>query len=898
MPRRRLKAVVSLLLVALVAAGNWLTWTLLNPPHEAPDWTGTIEGAAYSPFPLDGSPTARHASLEELRQDIRFLARHMRSLRTYSVLDGLDAVPAIAADTRLTVTLGAWLDRRLQRNREEIERLVQLAAEHRNVVRVLVGNEAVLRNDLAPAQVIAYVREVKSRVRVPVSIAETWGIWLEHPELAREVDFLAVHILPYWEDGATTENAVAHAIEKLRLVQQAYPGKRIVITEIGWPSAGRTRYDSAPSLTAQAKFLRAFLNFADRENLEYYVMEAIDQPWKTSIEGSVGPYWGMFDAARRAKFPMTGPVHDLPGWPDLALVSILLALGPMTWFATRFLAMRLGPRLAFLIVLQAVASFAVYIYVVSDEQYLTPSSSIFWAVLVASLVVLAVVFVIESFDTADVFGTSLERTFPPAAPPSGRRWPKVAIHLPIHNEPPAMVIETLASLARLDYPDFEVIVVDNNTRDENLWRPVDDACRRLSAAHPGRFRFFHVDPLSGFKAGALNYALARTASDAEVVGVLDADYVVDPGWLKAAVPYFDDDTVGLVQAPQDHRDIETNRFKRMIGWEYAGFFQLGMVQRNERNAIIQHGTMVLMRRRALDQVGGWAEWCIVEDAEMGFRLLARGWRAVYIRDSLGKGLMPDGFRGYKLQRFRWAYGAVQILRRHWRELVRGRCLTAGQRYHFACGWASWIADGANVVFAWTSLLWTALALLVPEYFVFPETAFVIPVIVAFVAKIIQILALYRARVPCGRRERLGAIVAGLALTYTVGKAVLIGLVSSKRPFVRTPKGEGRPALLQGVLMAREEGVLMLLLWVAAAATWYFHGAHDPESRYWSAVLVLASLPYLAALATSIVASFSGGARAGVASSRRLRLRGQVRRSEPVLAPADRPRLRLGHDGGV
>jgi hypothetical protein len=269
---------------------------------------------------------------------------------------------------------------------------------------------------------------------------------------------------------------------------------------------------------------------------------------------------------------------------------------------------------------------------------------------------------------------------------------------------------------------------------------------------------------------------------------------------------------------------------------------------------------------------------------MGLKLLAAGWRSVFIHQSLGRGLMPDGFRGYKIQRFRWAYGAVQILRRYWRDLAFGGRLTRGQRYHFAFGWAPWIADGANVVFAWLALAWTALALFIPEYFVFPETPFVVPVIGVFLFKLGQVLTLYRARVGCRFVERLGAGVAGLALTYTVGKAVLTGAITTKRPFVRTPKGEGRPALLQGVLMAREEGVLMALLWLAAGATWYWNGAFDPESRYWSLVLVVTSIPYLAALATSVLASFTEGRTTGEADRRRAPIELQARQVDVQFAP--------------
>src|SRR5262249_10365769 len=283
--------------------------------------------------------------------------------------------------------------------------------------------------------------------------------------------------------------------------------RSIVITEIGHHRDGLTRIASEPSVINQARFLRGFFNYAARENLPYYIMEAIDQPWKTTIEGSVGPYWGMMDAYRELKFPFAGPVWEIPHWPKLMLASILIALAPMFWIARRRRDLTAGPLLLFLSVIQLLVSGAAYIFHVSALQYLDAWSLPPWAMLVAALTVLAALAAIEMFDLADVLGTRLKRAYTPALPAPGRAWAKVSIHLPIHNEPPAMVIETLNSLAALDYPDYEVLVVDNNTKDRAAWEPVAAHCQRLEAAAPGRFRFFHVDPLAGFKAGALNFAL-------------------------------------------------------------------------------------------------------------------------------------------------------------------------------------------------------------------------------------------------------------------------------------------------------------------------------------------------------------------------------------------------------
>ena len=224
---------------------------------------------------------------------------------------------------------------------------------------------------------------------------------------------------------------------------------------------------------------------------------------------------------------------------------------------------------------------------------------------------------------------------PPAM--DSQSLPMVSVHLPIHNEPPEMVVQTLDALARPDYPRFEVIVLDNNTQDPGVWQPVEAHCTTLGP----RFRFFHLDPLAGFKAGALNQALRRAAGEAQIIAVIDSDYVVSPQWLEDLVPALLDPHIAIIQAPQDYRDAAWSAFKAMCYADYRGFFFIGMVTRNERNAIIQHGTMTLIRRSVLEEVGGWAEWCITEDAELGRRVFEEGYEASYTSTSYGQGLMPD-----------------------------------------------------------------------------------------------------------------------------------------------------------------------------------------------------------------------------------------------------------------
>ncbi|MDB5718653.1 MAG: hypothetical protein JWM38_2080 [Sphingomonas bacterium] len=258
------------------------------------------------------------------------------------------------------------------------------------------------------------------------------------------------------------------------------------------------------------------------------------------------------------------------------------------------------------------------------------------------------------------------RATTPLAPYQAARLPKVSIQLPCYAEPPHVVIAAIDRLARLDYPNFEVMVCDNNTKDEALWRPLEAHCRRLNAKLGfDRFRFFHVSPLPGVKAGALNFCLTQMAPDAELIAVIDADYYSRPDFLSRLVGFFDDAAVGYIQTPHDYRDHEST-YLRNCYWEYMPSNKIDMAGVQEYGAAFTIGTMCILRTKALREAGGWAEWCLTEDSEVSIRLRALGYEGVYLRETFGRGLIPATFGDYKKQRFRWTAGPVQQLRRYWR----------------------------------------------------------------------------------------------------------------------------------------------------------------------------------------------------------------------------------------
>lgn len=837
-----------LLIIGAIVVINFAFWSWTNPTAEERPWGGLIYGLSYTPWRDNlRAEIGRHADAAEIDANLALLAEHARGVRSYGTNGGQDLVPKLAARHGLRVTLGIWIGNDPAANELEIANGIDLARSNPNVKRILVGNESLLRGDVSVAQLIEYIQRVQRQVTVPVSTAEPWHIWEDHPELVPMVDFITTHILPYWE-GVPIDHALQFVADRYGEMRKAYPDKHILIGEVGWPSEGQWFKGAEPSRINQARFIRQFLNFATEQQLDYFVIEAFDSGWKRKLEGTVGAHWGLWDHDMNPKFPMSGTIVERRNGLIGFGIASLMALLPMILFIRRHGNLRFAGQLFYAALIQTVCSVLVWAVQAALIGNIISLTSFAWLALILAQLVLLAVLLVDGYELTEVvWANQWRRNFLPhyaALPPDA---PKVSIHVPCYNEPPHMVIETLNALALLDYPNFEVLVIDNNTKDEAVWRPLEEHCALLGA----RFRFFHLPQWPGYKAGALNFALQQTAEDATIVGVIDSDYVVAENWLRATIPYFAAEKVAFVQAPQDYRDWPGDSFKTMCNWEYAGFFHIGMVQRNERNAIIQHGTMTLMRKAALQQVGGWSEWCICEDAELGLRLFEAGYESVYLNHSLGKGLIPDSFAGYKSQRFRWAYGAVQIIKRHLASLLPGgKELTTGQRYHFVSGWLPWFADAANLVFAvaaifWSGLLWFKLV-------EFPPAVFLVPTLGAFAFKVIAGFWLYSRRLQCSWGDRIGAAIAGMGLTHAVGRAVWQGLFTSGKPFFRTPKCADKPALLQGILMAREEVALLSGLLFCAFGIVQIYGAANRDALLWAAMLLVQSLPYWAALITSLM----------------------------------------------
>lgn len=854
------RVLVALALTALVGGGQYLIWKEMNHGINFAGAEGRIGGYAYSPFQKNQSPLRKqYPSEAQVGADLDLLAQSSNRIRMYGARD-VPFLPALAQVRGLSVTVGAWIDGNYEENDKELEALFDLVRQHRNIKQVIVGNEAVLQNYLPVPKLMEYLDRVRSelrRSRIPVSTAEPWHVWLKNPELADHVDFITVHLLPYHE-GVPIESAVEYALMRYDELVKTFPRKKIVIGEIGWPSNGpeTSSINTSPMTHAkaspenQARFIREFLANPRSASLDYFIMEAIDQPWKIETEGWAGAYWGIFNADRVAKFPLDGLVSPDIHWHQKASWSAAIALVPIFLLAFFLHDWNVFGRLWLMAVVQGCATTLVIAMTVPADYYLTRRDLFGLGLLIGATMITIAVLLSHGFEFGEVmFKRRWNRRFLPMPPLPHEQEPFVSIHLACCNEPPEMVIATIDSLAKMDYQNFEVLVLDNNTTDPALWKPLEARCAELGE----RFRFFHLENWKGFKAGALNFGLKQTDPRAEVVGVVDADYVVSRDWLSCLIPHFGEKNVAVVQAPQAHRDWETQPFRRMCNWEFDGFFRIGMHHRNERNALIQHGTMTLVRRAALEEVGGWSEWCICEDTELGLRLIERKYDTRYVDHILGRGLTPSDFAAIKSQRFRWAFGAMQILKAHLPQMIGKSNLNFSQRYHFLTGWFAWLGDALQLVFALASLAWTVGMLLFPQAFGLPVAALALPVLGFMIAKAALGPVLYRKTMNAPWIDILGASILSVGLAHAIAHGVFAGLIKRHGTFVRTPKGWKAKGAFAFFGPIREELLMLFALLVGMWTLAELRGTGDIEAMLWIGILALQCIPYVASILCQIAA---------------------------------------------
>ncbi len=361
---------------------SWLTvvillnvifsWATNLPQYVGEDVpSGKLKSLSYAPFREGHDPMLEIFPNEsQMDEDLELLGNVTHNIRTYASAEGsMPLIPDLAKKHGLTVLQGAWLgsvkaddsvkSAKLKvKNDIEIAELIRSANEHPDVVkRVLVGNEVLLRGDLEPDELIEYIRLVKKSVKQPVSYADVWSMYMKYPQLIKEVDFITIHILPYWEDEPiSVMDAPAHIERIYKQVQKEAdsisPNKSILIGESGWPSVGKQRGVSVPSVLNEAQFIRAFIKVATKNNFDYNIVEAFNQPWKAAFEGTIGANWGLYDGSRKQVFPLTGNVFEHLNWYKALVVTTILFIGVITIFRQTLTGLCTIRLLTFLVITQ------------------------------------------------------------------------------------------------------------------------------------------------------------------------------------------------------------------------------------------------------------------------------------------------------------------------------------------------------------------------------------------------------------------------------------------------------------------------------------------------------------------------------------------------------------------
>ncbi|OHE08150.1 MAG: glycosyl transferase, partial [Sulfurimonas sp. RIFOXYB2_FULL_37_5] len=793
----------SLLLASLLQVFLWLNSSdkFISPP----DAENIIESLSYAPYTKGDSK--QFLSEEEIIRDLELLKQFTNKVRLYSAEDSEKVMPAVKK-LGMQAHMGLWLSPVAEDNEKEVALAKSLITDYyENLTSVIVGNEVLLRDDLSPDELIVFIQDFrkyvdnisktnkeakakaikdeiakeknrKARVakekelkekaakekehKVLITTAEIWNMWLLYPNLADEVDFITIHILPYWEK-IKAESFEPFFKEIYKKITDKFEKKPILIGEFGWPSQGYNNQGAVASPENQATIIRRFLVLSKEEGFSYNLLEAFDQPWKGVDEGSVGQYWGIFDADRKQKFEMQGSVLVEPYWFTQMTVAALIG-AILTFFGLRNQHINFLHAMTYGLAAQGISFGIVMSAVYPFVHYMNFGKWVMWGmgtILMVPLTLITLAKANELFKCT--IGKRPRRLIPLDL--KSEKVPFVSIHVPAYKEQPHVLKETLEALSKLNYTNYEVLVIINNTPEDFYKAPIKALCEELGD------KFIYLDiECTGFKAGALNKALDFINPNTDILAVIDADYVISPNWLVELVPIFDDPKVALVQAPQDHRDGKESLLKTAMNAEYAGFFDIGMVERNEENAIVAHGTMLMVRLSAFNEVGKWNTDTIVEDSELGLRLFEAGYIGHYTNRRYGYGLLPDTIEAFKNQRHRWAYGAIQILKKHWSHFKpSSRTLTRAQKHHFITGWFFWLSDALGTVTSVLNIIWVPVIIFVGV--TIPTIALTVPILTAFLVNVIHSFVLYRTRVKADFYHSLLGAIAAMSLQLTIFKAV-------------------------------------------------------------------------------------------------------------------------------
>ena len=259
-----------------------------------------IHGISFSPY-LEGQGPGTIVSEAQIRERLEIIRPYVHGIRTFSCSDGNELIPAIAKELGFNTVVGVWLDDNHETNEIELANAISVAAAgHADILGV--GNEVLLRGDLNEDELIDFIGRAKQSVPgVPVGYVDAYFKFEVHPRVTDACDVVLANCYPFWE-GCPAEHALLYMKEMYRRAQRAAQGKRVIVSETGWPNIGTPTGGAVPSLRNAIKYFVDTCQWAEDEGIEVFYFSSFDETWKIEAEGDVGAYWGLWDKDGNLKY--------------------------------------------------------------------------------------------------------------------------------------------------------------------------------------------------------------------------------------------------------------------------------------------------------------------------------------------------------------------------------------------------------------------------------------------------------------------------------------------------------------------------------------------------------------------------------------------------------------------
>ena len=259
-----------------------------------------IHGISFSPY-VEGQGPGTQITEAQIRERLAFIQPYVKWVRTFSCKEGNEQIPAIAAESGLKNMVGVWLDDDREQNEVEIANAIEVAkAGHADIL--AVGNEVLLRGDISEDELLDYIHRVKAAVPgVPVGYVDAYFEFVDHPRVTEACDVLLANCYPFWE-GCSAEHALLYMKDMYRRVVNVANGKKVIISETGWPNVGTPTMGAVPSYENAIKYFIDAFQWAEQDGIEIFYFSSFDETWKVDAEGDVGAYWGLWDKDGNPKY--------------------------------------------------------------------------------------------------------------------------------------------------------------------------------------------------------------------------------------------------------------------------------------------------------------------------------------------------------------------------------------------------------------------------------------------------------------------------------------------------------------------------------------------------------------------------------------------------------------------